>query len=79
MKPDDIQHCGDGGQSCAYRIQLAVDGLNFRNFELSDPVPLGRQILAAAGLDPQSDLSLFGILNQSGDFEDIQLDEPFDL
>ena len=45
---------------------------------MADPVPLGRQILASAGLDSQDGYSLFGIL-PSGDFEDVRLDEPFDL
>jgi hypothetical protein len=41
-------------------------------------MPLGRQILAAAGVDVRCEHSLFAIL-PSGDFEDIRLDEPFDL
>ncbi|MCP3162544.1 multiubiquitin domain-containing protein [Myxococcus sp. QH3KD-4-1] len=46
--------------------------------DVADPVPLGRQILASAGLDPRGGFSLFAIL-ASGDFEDLRLDEPFDL
>lgn len=61
-----------------YRIRFAQDGLNFRNLDVADPVPLGRQILTAAGRDPQDGYSLFAIL-PSGDFEDVRLDEPFDL
>jgi hypothetical protein len=41
-------------------------------------VPLGRQILASAGIHAQDGYSLFAIL-PSGDFEDVRLDEPFDL
>jgi hypothetical protein len=41
-------------------------------------VPLGRQLLEAAALDPQDGYSLFAIL-PSGDFEDVRLNEPFDL
>lgn len=61
-----------------YRFRFALDGLNFRPLLVSDPVPLGRQILSSAGLDPQDELSLFAIL-PDGDFEDVRLDEPFDL
>jgi hypothetical protein len=64
--------------SRSYRIQFALNNLNFRTIEMADPVPLGRQILVAAGLDAQGDYSLFAILS-SGDFEDILLDEPYDL
>lgn len=62
----------------AYRIQFAQDNLDFRDLAINDPVPLGRQILDAAGLEPEAGYSLFAILG-SGDFEDIRLDEPFDL
>lgn len=62
----------------AYRIQFALDGLKFRKLDVLDPVPLGRQILAAAGCNTNDDFSLFAIL-ASGDFEDVRLDEPFDL
>jgi hypothetical protein len=61
-----------------YRIQFALDNLNFRSIEVADPIPLGRQILAAAGVDARGEHSLFAII-PSGDFEDIRLDEPFDL
>lgn len=65
-------------QSRAYHIQFALDNLNFRTVEVADPVPLGRQILTAAGVDARGDYSLFAIL-PLGDFEDIRLDESFDL
>ncbi len=61
-----------------YRILFAQDGLDFRTLDVADPVPLGRQILAQAGLDVRDGFSLFAIL-ASGDFEDVRLDEPFDL
>ena len=61
-----------------YRFLLAQSDLNFSALTVGDPVPLGRQILEAAGLDPHAGFSLFGIL-PSGDFEDVRLDEPFDL
>ena len=62
----------------AYRIRFAQGNLNFRELEVNDPVPLGRQILAAADCDPHDDFSLFAIL-PSAEFEDVRLDEPFDL
>ncbi len=62
----------------AYRIQYAQDNLNFRTLDLADPAPLGRQILEAAGAEPIDEFSLFAILT-NGDFEEIRLDERFDL
>ena len=61
-----------------YRIRYAQGDLNFRTLDVPDPVPLGRQILVSAGVDPQDGYSLFAIL-PTGDFEDVRLDEPFDL
>jgi hypothetical protein len=65
-------------QARAYRIEVSNESLDCRAITLTDPVPLGRQILAAAGGEPVDAYSLFAIL-PSGDFEDIRLDEPFDL
>lgn len=62
----------------SYRVLFASNDLNFQTLDLTDPVPLGRQILTEAGLDPAGGFSLFAIL-PSGDFEDVRLDEPFDL
>lgn len=61
-----------------YRILVAQGDLTFQQVVLRDPVPLGRQILTAIGLEATADRSLFAIL-ESGDFEDVRLDEPFDL
>ncbi|WP_438332251.1 multiubiquitin domain-containing protein [Burkholderia pseudomallei] len=61
-----------------YLIRFALDGVDFRSVTVSDPVPTGRQILSAAGLDYQGDFTLCAIL-ASGDFEDVSLDETFDL
>lgn len=62
----------------SFRILVAQDNLNFRTIAVEDPVPLGRQILTAAGLDAIADYSLFAVLD-TGEFEDVRLDEPFDL
>lgn len=64
--------------AAAYRIALSDESLSFRTVTVTDPVPLGRQILAAAGLAPIDEFGLFAIL-PTGDFEDIRLDETFDL
>ncbi len=64
--------------AASYRIAVSDESLNFRPVTISVPVPLGRQILTAAGLAPIDEFSLFAIL-PSGDFEDIRLDETFDL
>lgn len=61
-----------------YRFLLALGDLNFQTHQVSDPVPLGRQLLEAAALDPEAGYSLFAIL-PTGDFEDVRLGEPFDL
>ena len=61
-----------------YRFLLAQGDLNFQSRQVSDPVPLGRQLLEAGALAPQDGYSLFAIL-PSGDFEDVRLNEPFDL
>ncbi|MGJ8677073.1 MAG: multiubiquitin domain-containing protein [Akkermansiaceae bacterium] len=65
-------------KSKSYRIKLARGSLDFAHAYVADPIPLGRQILDGAGLDSRDEYSLFAIL-PSGDFEDIRLDEPFDL
>ncbi|MDD9981887.1 MAG: multiubiquitin domain-containing protein [Gammaproteobacteria bacterium] len=88
MKPDEILDCDDLGEALregrplrlarTYRILFAKDDLDFHPLRVTDPVPLGRQILDSAGLDPKDGYSLFAIL-RSGDFEDVRLNEPFDL
>lgn len=62
----------------AYRIQFANGDLNFRPIDIDDPLPLGRQIVTAGGLNVREGVSLFAIL-AAGDFEDVRLDETFDL
>lgn len=64
--------------AAGYRVRYAEAGLDFRPLVIEDPVPLGRQVLAAAGVETPTAYSLFAIL-ANGDFEDVRLDEPFDL
>ena len=88
MTPNDPIDFEDVGQAIReerplrpsphYRIQFAQENLSFRAVEVQDSIPLGRQILAAGGLNSHGDFSLFAILS-TGDFEDVRLDEPFDL
>lgn len=61
-----------------YRVAFAFENLQFKDLVLSDPVPLGQQILAEAGLHPDEQFSLFAIL-PGGDFEDLRPREPHDL
>ncbi len=62
----------------AYRIKVADETLDFRPIEVIDPMPLGRQILELARAHPIDEFSVFAML-PDGDFEDVRLDEPFDL
>ena len=85
MKHPDFDDVGDAiredrplREAAAYRIRFGLEGLTFRNIDVPDPVPTGRQILDGAGLDRRGDYLLFAIL-ASGDFEDIRLDETVDL
>ncbi|MER9138467.1 multiubiquitin domain-containing protein [Mesorhizobium sp. M0830] len=62
----------------AFRVRLTKDGVNYHDTSVADPIALGRQILAAAGVRDVENYSLFAIL-PNGEFEDIRLDETFDL
>ena len=61
-----------------FSASVALDSVAFSLIELDDPVPLGRQILSKANHTPPNAFSLYAILD-SGDFEDVRLDETFDL
>ena len=61
-----------------YRISVGIDNVNFQQAFVSDPVPTGRQILSVVGLDDRDEVTLYAIL-PSGEFEDIRLNETFDL
>lgn len=62
----------------AYRVRFTKDGVSYHDTSIADPIPLGRQILAAAGIRDVENFSLFAIL-PNGEFEDVRLDESFDL
>ncbi len=83
--PTDTEDIGSAARegrpiraAASYRIAVGDESLNFRPVIVMDPGPLGRQILSAAGLAQIDEFSLFAIL-PTGDFEDIRLDETFDL
>lgn len=85
MKHTDFDDVGDAiredrplREAAAYRIRFGLEDLTFRHINVPDPVPTGRQILDSAGLDSRADYLLFALLD-SGDFEDIRLDETVDL
>lgn len=88
MTTEELLDCDDVGvarregralrPARGYRFLLAEGDLNFQHRQVSDPVPLGRQLLEAAALDSRRGYSLLAIL-PSGDFEDVRLDEAFDL
>ena len=61
-----------------YRIVVLDDQLRERHVDLADPVPTARQILQAAGSRPVDEHSVYAILT-SGEFEDLRLDETYDL
>lgn len=61
-----------------YRIVVADEQLHEWPLDLNDPIPTGRQILQAAGVHPVDDHSVYAIL-PSGEFEDLRLDETYDL
>ena len=61
-----------------FRVLIADETLDFKNHIFDDPMPLGRQFIEAAGGAPVHEYTATAIL-PSGDFEDIRLDEPYDL
>ncbi len=67
-----------GASGSIYRIRLTKDGVNYRDASVADPIPVGRQILTVAGVRDVENYALFAIL-PNGEFEDIRLDETFDL
>lgn len=75
---EDAVHEARPLQPGRYRVAFALDGVDFRAIVLDDPVPLGRQILRAAGIHDVDPYALF-LITADGDFEDIRPDEEVDL
>lgn len=70
----------DSGQHLAlgHRIEVGNDRLEFRELMVSDPVPTGQQVLAAAGVHPASEYLVFQLLT-NGIMEELRPDETVDL
>lgn len=61
-----------------FQVLIANEALDFQSHIFDDPMPLGRQFIEATGGVPVYEYTATAIL-PSGDFEDIRLDEPYDL
>jgi len=61
-----------------YRIKIGNEHLEFREADLADPVPTGRQIAEAAGAHPAENYLIFQML-PNGMLEGLRLDETTDL
>lgn len=75
------QHTHSGGRGhCSDRFQVAVaaGSFDFREVELSDPRPTGRQVAEAGGFRPAEEHLVFQIL-ENGALEELRLDELTDL
>lgn len=66
------------GNDPRFRILIADEELNFKKYIFDDPKVLGRQLIEAAGGHPVDEHVAIAIL-PNGNFEDIRLDEPYDL
>jgi len=73
-----IRECRDLRPAHHYRVIMLDDQLNEQNLDLTDPTPTARQILESAAVQSVDDFSVYAIL-PSGEFEDLRLDETFDL
>ena len=74
----DALRAGRPLRSGRQRVLFALNGIDFQPLVLDDPVPLGQQILKAAGTTPVDDHALF-VITAEGDFEDVRPDEKVDL
>ena len=59
-------------------VSFTLDSFDFNPIIIDDPIPLGRQILKAAGIEDIDSHSLF-VITSEGDFEDVRADEEVDL
>jgi len=64
--------------NASYRVMIGDEQLNFVPAVFDDPVPLGRQFISAIGGKPVEEFAAVAVL-ANGDFEDIRLDEGYDL
>ena len=79
---EDLQQAHEAGRPVRahgpYRVLLGNELLNYRAGVIADPVPTGRQILEAAGVQPVLEHSVFQVL-RNGQLESLRLDETTDL
>lgn len=78
---DDVEAAVQEGRALrpgSYRVSFTLDSVDYQPMILNDPVPLGRQILKAAGIKDVDGHSLF-VITAEGDFEDVRADEEVDL
>lgn len=61
-----------------FRVLIADENLNYKPHVFDDPKVLGREIIEANGSHPIDEHVAIAIL-PNGDFEDLRLDEKFDL
>lgn len=66
------------GNDPRFPVFIADEGLNFKKHVFDDPKVLGRQLIEAADGHPVDEHVAIAIL-PNGDFEDIRLDESYDL
>ena len=66
------------GNDPRFPVLIADEDLNFKKHIFDDPKVLGRQLIEAAGGRPVDEHVAIAIL-PNGDFEDIRLDESYDL
>ncbi len=69
---------GGGDHQRRFRVAVAAASFDFRDLEISDPVPTGRQLLEAGGFRPVEEHLLFQLL-ESGALEERRLDETAGL
>lgn len=79
---EDLQQAHEAGRAVRahgpYRVLLGDELLNYHPIVIADPVPTGRQILEAAGVQPLLEHSVFQLL-RGGQLESLRLDETSDL
>jgi len=61
-----------------FRVLIADENLDYKPYIFEDPKVLGRQIIEATGSHPVDEHVAIAIL-PNGDFEDLRLDESYDL
>lgn len=61
-----------------FRVLIGDENLNFKTYVFDDPKVLGREIIEANGSHPVDEHVAIAIL-PNGDFEDLRLDEKYDL